>query len=480
MKKIIILLLATLFIFTSCDDSKVTPKINPEESKLKTEAANAAFSDVLLVMKDKDIEEASDMDDMDFESAYNLYNEGVTADPSNLDAQLGAAVSRILSLLKDPEFIKLRNAWWNADDNFNLDNVSLSESRLRLSAFINNALLPAVDYSLERLAILDTFANKDYTYIITPGFYGESIEGDSYELDMTEIKLFHAILLGVKAGINVSQAYKIDLADYSLEGIKNALTKGSDFLTLLNASKMITAHSKAKEAVDKALEAMNFLLTEDDDQDNDILRNTNDNISDINDFKKSLLKVKDILNNSYELKMDNVTLTLNVSNFFNNAPEDLKALFPNYTVTIVDDELSVKPEAEDRISLVFPDTTFGGLLEGNPSQEDIKLFLDIYECTENVACYGGDSYYHCTEDFTCEYGEICSDDSSCDDWSHCSDKGYCEYGTRCADNSECSDWEHCSENNICEYGAVCSDDSECDTDYEMCSLDGYCIDLDYK
>ncbi len=484
MKKIIVLVLTTLFIITSCTDS-TSDKVDPEKSKMKTELANHAFTKALKIVKEKTettecsgddcnsgIENPEDMDSFDFTNAYNLYNEAIEADPGNLDAQLGAAISRILALLKDPEFIKLRNAWWNVNNNFDLDSASLTEARLKFSNFINNAFIPAIDYSLDRMAILDKPENKNYVYLITPEFYDET-EGDTFELDMTEIKAFHAILLSVKAGTNLTQAYKIDLNDYSLEGIKNALTKGSNFLTLLNAGKMVSAHNKANEAVNKALDAIEFLLAETDDQDNDLIKNTAKTVDNIYKFKDNLLKIKDALNNPYELKNNGIALSLTISNFFNNAPTDLKALLPDYTVSIENNELKVKLVAENRVSLIFPDTTFGGLLAGNPSQEDIKLFTEIYECSANVSCYDGDPYYHCTKDFTCKYGKACSTDTECETYEHCGTDNYCANGTRCSEDSNCSSGEHCSTENICEYGKRCSNDTDCDSN-ETCNTDSYC------
>jgi hypothetical protein len=413
------------------------------------------------------------MNGFDFTNAYNLYNEAIEADPNNLDAQLGAAVSRILALLKTPEFIQLRNAWWNADNDFNLDNTSLTEARLKFSNFINNALIPAIDYSLERMAVLDKLENKNYIYLITPEFYDEP-EGDTYELDMSEIKQFHAMLLLIKATTNITQAYKIDLTNYSLEGIKNALTKGSDFLTLLDANKMVLAHTKANEAIDKSLESIEFLLAETDDQDNDLIKNTSENTDKIYEFKNNLLKIKDALNNPYEISHNNITMNLTISNFFNHTPQDLKALLPDYTVTIENNELKIKLVAENNMDLTFPDTTFGGLLEGNPSQEDIKLFLGIYQCSSNIPCYDGDFDYHCTDNFKCKYGKACTNDSECDtDYQHCDNDNYCANGRRCSDDNECGTWEHCTAENICEYGKRCQSNNDCDND-EICNAENYC------
>jgi len=481
MRKIIILILSTLFIITSCTETNEN-KVDPEVSKMKTELANHAFTKALIKVKEKTettenderrIKNASDMNEFDFTNAYNLYNDAIEADPSNLDAQLGAAVSRILSLMKTPEFIILRNAWWNIADNHDLSSMSLNESRLKISNFINNALMPAIDYSLERMAVLDTDKNKNYVYLITPEFYDEE-EGDTFELDMSEIKQFHAALIAVKSFISLSQSYKIDITDYSLEGIKNALTRGSDFLTLLDSSKMIDAHNKANDAINKSLEGIDFLLAETDDQDDDLLKNTANHTEDIHNFKDNLLKLQDALNNPYEIKNNGITLNLTISSFFNNAPQDLKALLPDYTVEIENNELKIELVADNKVDMIYPDTTFGGLLQGTPSQEDIKLFTEIYECISSESCNEmGETDYYCNDEFNCKYGPTCSADTECESYQHCSADGHCLSGIRCNNNTDCNEWQHCSTENICEYGTPCSSNTDCYSD-ETCNEENYC------
>ncbi len=472
MKKLITILLAT-FLFIGCDPS-TDSNVDPVKSKLKLEEGEKSFADTLKLVKDKansdnGIDEASDLT-FDFRTSYALCDEAVVADPSNLDAQLCAAVTRILSLLKDDNFITLRDSWFDFNDEFNLDNTTLNSNRFKISKFINESLKPAIDYSLARIAVIDTAANKDYVFLVTPEIHGE-MEEDTYELDMTEIKLFNSLLMSVKAGIDVTEAYKLDISDYSLEGIKTALNKGSDFLTLKDAAKMGTALSQAKLAVNKALEGIDFLLTENDDQDNDIIRN-NKNVDDIMNFKSNLLDIQKILDAPYELEHNGVTTLLNIERFFNAPAQDLKALIPNYTISVDGNELKLDMEAEGLVDLVFPDTTFGGLLD-ELSQDDLKLLLDMYQCSSTLAC---DSYDHCTDDFQCEWGAVCSneDDSMCDtDYEHCSAENFCADGARCTVDADCGDWDHCSADNICEYGTRCTDNTDC-SDYEYCSADNIC------
>lgn len=459
MKKVIIMFLALAFVFASCDEN-TNAKLDPAKSKIKTDAAFASFSGVLKDIKDKTesqdcqegqeckntFEKASDLDVFNFTESYGLFNEAIEADPSNLDAQLGAAITRILALAQDPNFIKLRDAWWRFNDNeFVANSANLTKNRLNFSTFINESLKPAVKYSLERLKVIDTIENKNYIYTITPEFYHEP-EGDAYELDMGEIKLFHAALIAVDASVNLVTAYKIDLADYSLQGIKTALTKGSDFLTLLSAANVVTAHTEAKSAVDKAIEAIDFILAEVDDQDDDLIRNTGNMGNDLLDAKDTLNKVKDALNSSYELK-NRVTVTMDIPSFVSSPATDLKALLPDYTVTIENDKLKIEPVAKDSIELVFPDPTFAGLFPGL-AQENMKLFFNIYECDQNVECeYSSD---HCSDSFRCEYGAVCATDSDCGSYEHCVDTKYCDYGTRCNDNTDCESYETCNADNICE------------------------------
>ena len=174
-------------------------------------------------------------------------------------------------------------------------------------------------------------------------------------------------------------------------------------------------------------------------------------------------------------------------------------MLPDYTVTIKNNKLKAKLILEDS-DLVFPDTTFAGLLDGPISQDDLKYFIDIYNCGRgDLAC---DSYEHCSDKLKCEWGatcennndsmcpsseEHCSDenyckdgkrcpngDSDCSSWNHCSPDNICVYGKRCPNgDSDCSDWTHCSPDNICEDGKRCPNGDECE-DYEVCSDDHVC------
>ncbi len=383
MKKLIVTILVTsLFFMLSCEEERDSSKANK-----KIMEANKKIKDTIPKMQKKlnlpdcyddeydeyDIDycevdfEKEDMDLIDFVAASKLYKEAVKADPKNMDAQLGAAVLNILALLKDPNFVTLRNEWWGTE--FRIYN--LNSKKMKINAFLDT-LLPAIDYSLKRLSILDQEKNKDYNYLFTSELSGIE-DMDDVKIDMTDIKFFHATLLTLKTATLLMKTYKMFPDNSSLQEIKSALEKNGTFLTLISSNNGIKAYDNAVLAINKFNEALDSLRLENDDQENNLIT------KDLLEQQNLVLDIKEMLLTNYSVEEEDVKATIGIKDFMYNLPQNLKMLLPDYTVGIKDDMVKLDFNAESLEEAVFPDTTLGGLIKEQLSQEDFKILMGLEE-----------------------------------------------------------------------------------------------------
>ena len=449
----------TFFVYSceSTDDGSPTGPINSAKlsksgaqdptSQRKASRAQAELERVLSDIYDAD---EIDFDRIDFSEADRLYREAIEADPSNTEAQFGAAITRLLVLAINEDVRAAQdslNAYMDNEAGGELllgylDLVATTEAAGKLPLMtakmtqeaiadpltvsdlqqtIIEEIIPAIDYSLERLQIVE--GDLGFTFELTPEMQGDEYE-EVREIDLGEAYMLDAQLRLLKAIFQVAIAYNFDFDDNGSYAVfdddsdenilrhwERLLNPTGTFMTLRSPDAMRDAKASILAAIDKIEEGLGAIRTETDDQYDDIIRaedldDLDDEIdlSDQDDFPAffreirtvniALRKAREILEGTVEIEADfdgdsytpKQTVIFDVGQFFDNPIADLRALLPYHTWHLdllqnrnFADEL-VLTDAEgnalqDSPPLVFPDPSFGGVFSNISTNEQL---LDLF------------------------------------------------------------------------------------------------------
>ncbi|MCK4591267.1 MAG: hypothetical protein KAT86_05895, partial [Candidatus Latescibacteria bacterium] len=308
-----------ILLLAGCEQLEPTaPSVNPEESRTKAEQALDALNSSLD--QARDMEEFSP-GEVNFSEADGLYKEAIELDPSNTQAQFGAAITEILMLLQNEEILAVMDSlqsFMGEEEPSGLGfgigiapnvrrialtpklvygmaktSVQQRTSRrvaksaqevLRVSDIqrvIEQHFIPALDYTLARLTLVEQ--DSDFQLILTPEFLGDE-QGDSLEVDLGEVYVLDASISVLRAFLMIATAYNLDFDDNGsydflqdpsdaeiLRQLKR-LDKDSPFLTLRASDKLPAAGLSLNDAIEKLEDAVGFIREETDPQDDDIIK----------------------------------------------------------------------------------------------------------------------------------------------------------------------------------------------------------------
>lgn len=387
LKSLIFIFLMVMFL-TSCEESTdpvVEP--DPEGASAKVVDANKALENELFLFISQIEDDLIDgPSDIDFTLSNSLYKEAIEMDPENLDANFGAGLTEILIVTQDAEVKTVFDHWEAFLDTgtvfepqsvgsalFSISNLypiflpnsslpGVSEREFTRSYFnmmkmgvsdpptiediqvvIEENLIPKLVFALERLNKVDS--NSDYTFTITPKMLGD-LDEDALELDLTEIFLMETSLNLINSFSYMLVAYSYNFDAYDSAAIVNSLSQESGFLALRTngAADMSSAKSSLLDASSQLDEAIAFLKAETDDQSDDIIKISPDDLeaADLDSIVKYNADFREYLNNGWTLTEDwdddydtpDEELTLNFSSLFDNPIVNYKALLPDYTVRV--------------------------------------------------------------------------------------------------------------------------------------------------
>ena len=457
----------TLFVYSceSTDDGSPTGPIS--SAKLSKSGAQpnltsqrrAARAQAELERALSDIYDADeiDLDRIDFSEADRLYRWAIAADPSNTEAQFGSAITRLLVLALNDDVRAVQdslNAYIDGEAVGGvfldyLDLVATTEAAgklplmtakmtqeaiadpLKVSDFqqtIAEDIMPAIDYSLERLQIVE--GDIGFTFELTPKMQGDEYE-EAREIDLGEAYMIDAQLRLLKAIFQVALAYNFDVddngsyaffdddSDENLLWQMERLGKTGPFMTLRSPDAMREAKASILTAIDKIEEGLGAIRMETDDQDDDIilaedLDDLDDQIdlSDRDDFpaffrgirsvNTALRKAREILEGTVEIEANfdgdshtpKQTVIFDVGQFFDNPVEDLRTLLPYHTWhrdrlqnRNFADELVLTDAAGNALEasppLVFPDPSFGGVFSNISTNEQVLDLFGINDANHN-------------------------------------------------------------------------------------------------
>lgn len=427
-RKVFTAILFTVLAWTGCESEK----------SVTTDEAVQRLEDVLF--QTANIEDYTNLDDINFAAANSDFRSAVGANPNDLTANLGAAITEILKVNVEREVRDIRDGYIDYVDTSSLfqktsfgkmhrrdiptpldlpvhplrprmdvrdDEVFKKVSLMaRVSAnnpplasevqkVITDKVIPALDYAIARLEVVES--DPTYVFVVTPKMQGD-FDADPRELDMTEIRAFHSSLLILRATMRMVTAYDFDIADYSAAGVAVALNPGSTFFTLKPQHQLSMARTDLIGAVDQLLAAADFLENETDDQDDDIIKIDPEDIDEfLEDLRRVLNDVKSTMDGVRTFDFDHDSVDVNVKAFFDNPIQDAKAKMPPYQVSVVQN--SCGTELFQKFSgTVFPDPTFNGILPGMTNERLYDLFdidIDTLGRDRLSATIGGMSWEAC-------------------------------------------------------------------------------------
>ncbi|HID95057.1 MAG TPA: hypothetical protein EYP53_03240 [Candidatus Latescibacteria bacterium] len=302
---ITVLFMPLLWLIGCAEGPTGVEEVTEEERALArtrvTDAENHLVNAVAIAMGEEELP--------DFTAANAAYKEALTLDPGNLQANFGAAVTEILSLLNDPDIrtvIDSLEAWTESGVFpmsprygegasrvgqakavrslprllFKTANTALSNPPLvhEVQEIIETELVPRIDYALERLAILE--GHPDFQYLLPPRM---TAQPDTMEVDLGEVYLLDASLNILRVVANLVTAYNLDFdKDGSYEYLEDEIAAARHFkyliedsptfLTLRPGNRMREVKSGLLTALDKAEGCLAFIRAETDPQDDDVIK----------------------------------------------------------------------------------------------------------------------------------------------------------------------------------------------------------------
>ena len=464
-----ILVGTTLAVFVSAcggtDDGLPTapnledlPEAGEQDRATAQEKAAAAQEEMERVLSDIYDTDEIDLDRIDFSDADRLYREAIAADPRNTEAQFGAALTHLLVLAINEDVRALQdslNAYTGDDEGSGklaivaMDLAATAEIAAKspllvakmtqdaiedplkvsdIQQTIEEEILPAIDYALERLQIVE--GDPDFTFELTPEMQGDE-EEEPREIDLGEVYMIDASLRLLKAVFLVVTAYDFDfddngsyafLDDGSNENVlrhMERLDKTGTFMTLRSADAMPGAKASILTAVDKMEQGMAAVRAETDDQDDDIILaddlddldeeidlSDQDDVPvffrDIRTTGDALRKAREILEGTVEIEADfdgdegtpKQTVVFDVGQFYDNPVQDLRTLLPYHTWHL--DRLQNRNFADELVltdasgtaleaspPLVFPDPSFGGVFKSIGTNKELLNLFGIEDENHN-------------------------------------------------------------------------------------------------
>jgi hypothetical protein len=411
--------LAAMTLLWSCKDESTGPGPGGDVS-----AAYAELENQMNKMATSSINSPSDLDQISFSEANKLYNEAAAASPNNATANFGAGLTEILMIYADPNVNAMVKRW---------DSVALGKSpsssflkfgipsgtkdmavptqalaknmaKIVQAAVVNPPLigemqdlmrdhiLPHIDHALARLAVVESDANFEFK--ITGKMQGD-LHLDSLMLDNTEVYIMDGVLRGMKAMVEQFLVYRFDLPAYTTQAIVQALQPNNTTFFYLASDGVARSQSVMADVtgmIGKFQSAINYLKSETDNQNDDIIKIAQPGTSGIHaaDLDTALVylsKALNYLSTSQSVTLPNAdingndyTIQVNIAQLYNNPPQNPKtAWFPAYSVdTSASGAILWHWQGQDYASFNFPDPTFSGLFPGM-TNTNLKRILHIDE-----------------------------------------------------------------------------------------------------
>jgi TolB protein len=265
-------------------------------------------------------------------------------------------------------------------------------------ALLQTIVEPALEAAIDALHRVDDSA---FTFEVTPAMQGENEgEADPLELDRTEVLVLQAALEAALAGLDIATAYRAEPSPWGADGFAQAMEPGSTFATLADdgAVRLADAHQRLGTAVSLLRDALDFLVAESDNQDDDVIKydpaapgggydDLDDYVGsdDVADARELLDELEGALAGptvvTVDLGQGEMDLEVDLTEFFLDPIPDLKALLPTYDAS----GGRFRWTAATFEEWIFPDPTFDGVLPGMGSTAQLKATIELGDLYEEFA-----------------------------------------------------------------------------------------------
>lgn len=389
-----------------CSDDKGTEP--PPPDKKLADSLVAVASDSLGRMLDEIINETMEnMDstfrphDIDFSEVLEIFEDALEADPGHDSALFGAAFCGLMSILADPTLNDLYERIKNMIDTGGafpggyvpmviidraselpgmplypgalpkalVDLTPLDPGLAKVAAsdptvgevqdFLATVLLPRIITAQSRLR--DVIGNPNFEFAISPDMQGNP-GANPIIVDHADFLVMLAALHASEAVIHVFVARNLDLPNYTIEGVEEALARTSAFLSLKGggegAGHMSSAKTdilSAEEYVEKAITSLLGELSGGEDQTDDLIKVYPDDRADLEMALDTLRHYRDFFNGPRQLKVewytgdscvddgvhfycypmyDTLELTVDIAKLFDKPIVNPKHFLPDYSLTL--------------------------------------------------------------------------------------------------------------------------------------------------
>ncbi|MGB2869231.1 MAG: hypothetical protein WBD36_12325 [Bacteroidota bacterium] len=402
--------LSSLF-FVSCN--KAT---EPAADVTVTEGqAYTSLENSLSALSAASINSSTDLDRISFSESNSLFKKALEGNANSAPANFGAAITEVFGAFADPNINGAIKKWEGSSfgkvgglqfgipkgrSDLTLQTNVLAKDFLRtlqiaatdpptiaqMQQVLRDYLLPRLNYALDRLAVVE--GNTSFEFKISGKMQGDSRLSDVY-LDGTEVYIMDAMVRMMKAWVEQFLVFRFDMPDYQTKSVVAALQPdNTSFFALATDG---TARAQSVKAgllatISKLRSAVNYLKSETDNQNDDIIKHGTGGISDadLDSTLSGLTKIENSFTNGISTQGtdsdgNTITVQINLSQFYNNPPLNPKSQwFPRYTVdSTATGDIQWHWRDQDYASFIFPDPTFSGVFPGM-TNEKLKrlLYLD--------------------------------------------------------------------------------------------------------
>ncbi len=424
-----LLAISLIVLFSAgCNKTATTEsdqKIDTLSSRTNSDAGMTEMENQFYFMATNNFNSSSDFDRVDFSKANTYFKKALQENPNNLDANLGAALTEVFGVYADAEINDAIKQWESykpsgsvtasafksfyiprgtADMRVPVSALGANFVKIiqmaktdpptisKMQSLLKTKFLPRIDYAMARLAVIEQ--HPAYEMKISGKMQGNITLTPVY-MDLTEVYLLDAMLNGMKAVVSQFLVFQFELSAYTTKAVVEAVNQNNTtFFVLASDGKAQAANVKSGilTAIAKIRSAVNFLKNETDVQSDDIIKlkqGNNQGIasSDLDTVLTYLTRAEDGLKNGVTIDAkdadsdgNNYSITVNLSNFFDNPPANPKKdWLPPYTVdTSAFGDIQWHWTQQTYATFTFPDPTFGGVFP-NMTNDMLKRLMYIDE-----------------------------------------------------------------------------------------------------
>jgi len=368
----------TVILFQNCDEQVTDPTLDPPTEEEIAEAEQLVDSANTLLFNELLNELGPDISTVD-----SLYDKALELDPNNKDAHFGKAFMEIALISQDEDLLEAFNSWSAcslfSDTDFFPENsngisrsiINNSKSMVGIPQSIQESLsfdplqvlhyLPIIrthEQILNRninncpdisdiqdlleveflsrissaIAHFEIVLGSGFVFEITGEMMGDESQ-DMQPIDDAAIYLMKAYMHQMRAMMYAIITYNINIPYYSENPESDMialLAQESNFLTIRSGqgNSWPNAHDDLNKVVDSIESALTFL------QENSTASNQLEN-DDIVEITEAIDLLRMLLNQDINLLCETeepCAMTVNISNFLNNPPQNMKNILPDYNL----------------------------------------------------------------------------------------------------------------------------------------------------